>query len=206
MKIQEASVTPELLSTLHELFQMNSFSKAALGGGTSLALRFGHRKSIDIDLFLNEAFHSLLLQEELSRHFIGFALLNRTEGSLNAAIGNTKIDVLLHTYPLLGEYDQAEDLRLLSLEDMAAMKINAVTNRGSKKDFSDLLLLHQNGIPLEAAVQLFCAKYGPSGRFMAIKSLNWFEDAESEPDPVYLNGWTWSYVKRQMTPLAAALI
>lgn len=117
-----------------------------------------------------------------------------------------KLDILRHSYRLLAEYTQTESLRLISLPDMAAMKVYAVTNRGSKKDFSDLLLLHENGLSLAESLDFFCAKYGPAGRFLAIRSLNWFGETETEPDPIYLNRWTWPLVCRRMTTLARALI
>lgn len=147
------SVSPELLETLFALSTLESLSKTALGGGTSL-----------------------------------------------------KIDILLHAYPLLGEYSWLDSVRCVSLPDMAAMKVNAVTNRGSKKDFSDLLLLYDNGISLTKSLQFFCAKYGTAGKFLAIRSLNWFEDADAEPDPMYLNGWTWAYVRERMMKLAEQLL
>ncbi len=206
MMAHPESVSPELLEKLQALSSMDTLSRAALGGGTSLALVFGHRKSIDIDFFLSEPFDSILLQESLARRFHDFLLANRTAGCLSGTIGSVKIDVLLHSYPLLREYSVFGAVPFLSLPDMAAMKINAVTNRGSKKDFSDLLLLHENGIPLSQALDFFCAKYGSSGRFLAIRSLNWFEDAEGEPDPWYLNGWTWPEVRKRMTRLVEPLV
>jgi hypothetical protein len=195
------SVSPELLEIAGSLAAMEELCGAALGGGTSLALVFGHRKSIDIDYFLADAFDPIRLQEALFRLFPDIEFVNRTSGSLCATIGTVKLDMLLHSYPLL-----REGLQFLSMADMAAMKVNAVTNRGSKKDFSDLLLLHENGIPLADALDLFCQKYGPSGRFLAIRSLNWFEDTEGEPDPQYLNGWTWGSVRLRMMDIAKTLI
>lgn len=40
-----------------------------LGGGTSLALRFGHRKSVDLDLFTRSSFDSRQLQQGVTRQF-----------------------------------------------------------------------------------------------------------------------------------------
>jgi len=200
------SVSPELLERLFLLAKMECLRDAALGGGTSLALVFGHRRSIDIDFFLTDPFDSLVLQEALALRFNDFSLMNRTIGCLSATIDSIKVDILLHAYPIIGESSILGGVRILSLPDLAAMKINAVTNRGSKKDFSDLLLLHESGIPLADALDYFCQKYGPAGRFLAIRSLNWFEDAEQEPDPVYLNGWTWGLVRQRMTRLAKGLV
>jgi len=200
------SASPRMLEILHFLNGMGELKQAALGGGTSLALRFGHRKSIDLDFFLVEPFDSPGLQETLIRLFPDLEILNRTPGSLCAITESVKLDFLLHSYPLLREYTSLDSVRCLSLPDLAAMKVNAVTNRGSKKDFSDLLLLHENGIPLTAALDFFSVKYGPAGRFLAIRSLNWFADAEEEPDPLYLNGWTWPEVHQRMAGLAKALL
>jgi hypothetical protein len=86
------------------------------------------------------------------------------------------------------------------------MKVNAVTNRGSKKDFTDLLLLHEEGIQLNMALDFFCKKYGEGGRFLAVRSLAWFADAEEEPDPVYLNGWSWKEVRGRVEQLVKNII
>jgi hypothetical protein len=86
------------------------------------------------------------------------------------------------------------------------MKVNAVTNRGSKKDFTDLLLLHEEGIQLNMALDFFCKKYGGGGRFLAVRSLAWFDDAEGEPDPVYLNGWSWKEVRGRVEQLVKNII
>jgi predicted nucleotidyltransferase component of viral defense system len=205
MIVHRESVSPELIEILHALVAVEPLDKAALGGGTSLALAFGHRKSIDIDFFLTDPFDSNQLQDSLARRFSDFSLTNRTAGSLSAITGSIKVDILLHSYPLLRDYTTLDSIQCMSLPDMAAMKINAVTNRGSKKDFSDLLLLHENGIPLTTALDFFCEKYGSAGRFLAIRSLAWFEDAEDEPDPRYQNGWTWLQVRDRMERLAKAL-
>ena len=122
------------------------------------------------------------------------------------AIGGIKVDILLHAYPLLREIEIAEGLRLVSAADVAAMKINAVTNRGSKKDFIDLLILHERGIALSEPLDLFCRKYGSAGKFLAIRSLSWFDDADEEPDPVFLNGWTWDAVRSRMRSLMGRIV
>jgi hypothetical protein len=199
-------VSAELLKLLPVLAGLEELRGAALGGGTSLALVFGHRKSVGIDLFLVDPFDSLGLQEALAGVIPGIQIVNRTEGSLCATTGSVKIDILHHSYPLLKDYSKFDSIPFLSLPDIAAMKINAVTNRGSKKDFSDLLLLNDNGISLAASLDYFCQKYGQTGRFLAIRSLNWFDDTVGEPDPLYLNGWTWAEVRTRMENLARELI
>lgn len=200
------SVSPELFKLLKIIMTRKEFDNFILGGGTSLALRFGHRKSIDIDLFNIDSFDSIQSIDYLHNLFTDLEVVNRTIGSVCAVVQNCKMDILHHPYPLLYEPVIAEDIRFLSLPDLAAMKINAVTNRGSKKDFVDLLLLHDNGIPLVKALDYFCDKYGNAGRFLAVRSLAWFEDAESEPDPVFLNGWVWKDVRKRIESLVEGII
>jgi len=199
------AATPELLELLHELFRIEDLEAFSLGGGTSLALRFGHRMSVDIDLFSLKEFDPELLLQSLRGRFSETEIFNRTAGSLCLAIRGIKVDILLHACVQLDPPSSDGDIRFVSLADIAAMKVNAVTNRGSKKDFSDLLLIHQNGIPVSNAVELYCKKYGEAGRFLAIRSLQFFDDAREEPDPLYLNDWTWDLVETEMTGLTAEL-
>lgn len=203
--MHEEAASPVLLELLRHLMGREEVSGFTLGGGTSLALRFGHRRSIDLDFFTRRPFDPGQLQQWVARDFPEPHIVNRTTGSLCIVVRGVKIDFLLHEYPPLKPDWTDDGVRHCSLPDLCAMKINAVVGRGSKKDFSDLLLLHENGFELKSALEYFCLKYGEAGRFLAIRSLNWFEDAEEEPDPTYLNGWTWPTVKRQMTALAKAL-
>jgi hypothetical protein len=195
-----------MLELLEILPTVDGLEDAVLGGGTSLALVYGHRRSVDLDFFLADSFDSQKLAAALYSRFPGMEVLNRTRGSLCVIADSVKIDLLHHPYPRLDEGQKLGALRLASRSDMAAMKVNAVTNRGSKKDFCDLLLLTELGIELPGAIEFFCRKYGPSGRFLALRSLAWFGDADAEPDPLFLNGWTWSSVRERMASRARALI
>ena len=200
------SVSPELLNLLKVIMMKNEFYKFVLGGGTSLALRFGHRQSIDIDLFSIDPFDSGQCISFMHSLFTDLEIVNRTTGSVCVVVYKCKLDILHHSYPLLYEPVVDDGIRFLSLPDLAAMKINAVTNRGSKKDFIDLLLLHENGISLEKSLDYFCEKYGNAGRFLAVRSLSWFGDTESEPDPIFLNGWTWKDVRHRVQKLVEGII
>lgn len=203
--MHEEAVSPVLLELLRLLMDSKEVSGFTLGGGTSLALRFGHRKSVDLDLFTRSSFDSGQLQQWVTRRFSNPPIVNRTAGSLCTVVQGIKVDFLLHDYPVLVPDRNEQSVRYCSLEDLSAMKINAVVGRGSKKDFSDLLLLHENGYALKTSLEHFCNKYGEGGRFLAIRSLNWFQDAEEEPDPVYLKGWSWPMVKQRMMALGKEL-
>lgn len=204
--MHDNALSLELKKNLDFLMAQESLAPFSLGGGTSLAIRFGHRMSVDLDWFTPVPFNSLVLHETLRSWYPGLEVVNRTPGSLCCIADGIKLDFLLHAYPRLQEDAVVDGRRLLSLPDIAAMKINAVTNRGSRKDFSDLLLLHKaGGISLSDSLEYFCKKYGDAGRALALRSLIWFDDAEEEPDPVFLNGWTWSEVRQSMTTLGQNL-
>ena len=200
------SVSPELLQLLKALMLETELEEFILGGGTSLSLRFGHRQSIDLNLFTIQPFNSRQFINLLHSLFNNLEVVNQTVGSVCTIAHNCKLDILHHPYPLLFNPIVDDGIRFFSLPDLAAMKINAVTNRGSKKDFTDLLLLHENGINLAQALDYFCDKYGNAGRFLAVRSLAWFEDAESEPDPIFLNGWVWKEIRQRIESLVDGII
>ena len=91
------------------------------------------------------------------------------------------------------------------MRDISAMKINAISGRGSKKGFSDLLFLHEHGLPLSTSMDNYLAKYGDDALFPALKSLTYFGDADGEPDPRYRNGWEWEQVRVKIEKLGARL-
>jgi len=174
----------------------------SLGGGTSLALRFGHRLSVDLDFFTTAEFDTGQLIDQLG--LTGATLVNRAQNSLTLDVQGTKLDFLRHAYPLLAPPEAIEGVRLLSLPDVTAMKLNATANRGAKKDFFDLCELQRHH-PLPTMLEWFETKYRSADRFTVIRSLGWFEDAESEPDPVSLNGNDWQAVKNQVRGMVSNL-
>jgi len=174
----------------------------SLAGGTSLALRFGHRVSVDLDFFTVEEFdaEALLRQLELPRECV----VDRASGTLQLLWQGVKIDFLRHAYPLLETPVVLDGIGMLALPDVAAMKLNAITNRGSKKDFFDLtMLLESRNLP--ELLDAYCRKYSVSNKFMAIRSLAWFDDAEAEPDPESLAILSWPAVKATISAAVASL-
>lgn len=174
-----------------------------LGGGTALALQFGHRESIDLDLFTLDVFdpHDLLgdLPGQSDREILGVAA-----NSLNLRLNQVKVDFLRHSYPRLRATVMCENIRMLDIPDIAAMKLAAVTNRGARKDFYDLVLLAEiHGLP--QLLEWYGEKFPGYDLFPVIRSLTWFADAEGEPDPVLLRALRWSEVKEFLTRAVAAL-
>lgn len=189
------ALPPPVARLLRRLAPLPALSEFSLAGGTSLALRFGHRVSVDLDFFTTLAFDParLLLESAVAQSRI----LGQSAGSLNLEVEGVKVDFLRHDYPLLEEPEVFDGVRMLSIRDVAAMKLNAIVNRGAKKDFYDLhtLLCHHS---LPELMEAYARKYPQAETFMLMRSLSYFEDAESEPDPVSLTGQTWSKVKAEI--------
>jgi len=87
-------------------------------------------------------------------------------------------------------------IELAGVPDIAAMKVVAIAQRGTKKDFFDLYEILR-GISIQEVKTWFLEKYGDRrvNCYHVVRSLVFFEEAEGEPDPVSLNGTTWEEVK-----------
>ncbi len=177
----------------------------ALAGGTNLSLRYGHRLSIDLDLFTNQSFSEAEVFDKLVIRFPGIIKTDEGKNTLSLMIDEVKVDLLAHRYPLLVDFTEETGIRLWSVNDVIAMKLGAVSGRGAKKDFWDIAEL-LNHFTLEQMLQLFNAKYTNSDRGYVVRSLTYFEDAEDQADPIVLNDVTWPEVKQRVLKAVKELI
>ncbi len=106
-----------------------------------------------------------------------------------------EVDILKYPYKLINPPVISEGIRLLSKEDIIPMKLSAVANRGSKKDFYDVYYLLQE-YSLKEMISLFEKKFSCYNNFHVIKSLTYFEDAEKDINPKVLKKCTWEEVKQ----------
>ena len=89
----------------------------------------------------------------------------------------------------------ADNIYLATIDDIAAMKLNAIIGRGSKKDFIDLFFILKD-YSLATIMGFYTKKYNDGSAFLVLKSLIYFEDAEESEDPVSLKGQTWNSIKQ----------
>jgi len=170
-----------------------------LAGGTGLALRLGHRISLDLDLFsvdclLNHSDRTALKKTlEISGKV---EILDEKDGTCHLRLGNTAVSLFHYPYELLKPPSKWAGLKIASVEDISAMKLSAVVSRGSKKDFIDLFFMCR----LHKATDLF--KWAelkfpnhPNFAVQAAKALVYFEDAEKEPMPRMLKPAAWTEIK-----------
>lgn len=193
MSLHLETVSEPLIGLLRRLMQVDALKPFYLVGGTALALRYGHRTSVDLDLFTHTRFNSTELAELLVHAFN----LNEAVVETNTVLGRIngiKTDFIAHRYSLVSGVEANDGIRLLAVEDIAAMKLNAIANRGSKKDFWDLYELLQH-FKRDELFEFYHQKYPAGSLWNVEKSLAYFDDADADPDPVDLSGRTWDEVK-----------
>ena len=187
------TIEPKTLELLRRLQSLSIFEHSRLVGGTALALQLGHRKSIDLDMFGSIEATSEEIQDACRN--AGELEISKTSKNINIYwLDGIKVDCVNYPYEWLEECKILDGLRLASVNDIAAMKISAIINRGTKKDFIDLHFLLKE-MSLNQILDLYDKKYPDGSRFIAIKSLTYFEDAESDPMPYMFNDVTWDDVK-----------
>ena len=203
--LQTRTVEPGTLGLLKRLMEMKEVSPFYLVGGTALALQIGHRVSIDLDLFTPEDYDKDMLIQALDEEF-EFSIVSEENRMLISYVNQVKVDFVKMSYPILFPPLLVEGVRMLDIKDIAPMKLKAITQRGSKKDFFDLYYLLES-MPLERILELFKKKFKQYEVFHVIKSLGYFEDAEQYADPVVFDKTvSWEKVKSRITKAVADLM
>jgi hypothetical protein len=178
-----------------KISQAGFISDFYLAGGTALAIHFGHRESIDLDFFSQKEFSLTKIKNELS--MLGsFTLISEEEGTLHGLLDEVKISFFYYPYPTLFPFIEFEKVPLADERDIASMKIDAISSRGSKKDFIDLYFLLKK-YSLNEILEFFEKKYDQIqfNRLHILKSLIFFEDADKEPEPIMLKNISWDKIK-----------
>lgn len=189
------TVSPDTLELLNSLMAKKYLQQFTLVGGTSLALQIGHRLSLDLDMFTTEPFETSGLKLLLQDDYPSLQVDLEHPNTLITTINGIKVDFIRFKYgfdyPLIFE----ENTRLADIKDIAAMKLDAISGRGKKKDFFDLFFLLKR-FSLHELLEMYQQKYKHTTIFHVIKSINYFEDSEGEPDPVVIDSSvTWETVK-----------
>ena len=167
--LQTRTIEPRTLGLLTALMAMPLLDQFYLVGGTALALQMGHRLSIDLDLFTTEPFVKSDLLDLLNAKF---RVILESEGTnmLITNINEVKVDFVKMGYPLLFLPFIEEDIRMLDIRDTAPMKLKAIVQRGSKKDFFDVYFLLSR-LSLGEILGLFSEKFKQQEMFHVVKSL-----------------------------------
>lgn len=187
------TIDPPTLELLKNLLAFREFSELRLAGGTSLALQIGHRKSIDLDLFGKLEADEFSISRCLNN--LGPVVLLKQSQNINIYLVNgVKVDLVNYPYPWIESVNNSDQLRLAGKKDIAAMKLAAITGRGTRKDFIDLYFLLQEN-SLKTLLSYYTEKFSDGSPFLVLKSLAYFDDAENEETPYMLKNIKWNVVK-----------
>lgn len=187
--------THEVLLSLLSKSYLKDFS---LVGGTCLALRYGHRKSIDLDLFSTVQFEPPVLEDLIKIDYPDYTYRGNNTYMLFCNIEKVKTDMIYHPFGLLYPVETIQNIRMFSIQDVAAMKLFAICKRGTKKDFYDVWALLEN-YDARDLVDMFVKKYGDDKLIFLKKSILYFEEADGTEEPeVFIKKLNWKKVKNRV--------
>lgn len=193
----EKVLSGQTLQDLEALARLGLFSSFYLAGGTGCSLQIGHRISFDLDLFSREKFKTKNLIERL-RACGQFLLEVKEPDTLIGIFEKTRISLFRYPYQLLFPAKEFRRLSVADIRDIACMKLDAISSRGSRRDFVDLYFIIKEIGNLKIVIDFFKKKYeGIEYNIMHIlKSLVYFEDAEKEPMPIMIKNVNWIDIKK----------
>lgn len=186
------TVNDHTLELLKHLSAVPEFSAMRLVGGTSLALQYGHRTSVDLDFF--GTFDTETPFSDILRRYGKLTILKESEKIKVYLLDGIKVDFVYYDYPWLCDPLKVDGLTLAVPSDIAAMKVNAIEGRGSKKDFIDLYFLLKN-YTLEEILDFYKQKHPEHSVFRALMSMSYFDDADAQPTPRMFEQVSWEEIK-----------
>ena len=189
-------LSPKTQNNLESLNSLAFVKKYYLAGGTALSLHFGHRFSFDLDFFSQNPEKSEIIRDNLEK--IGkLEIIQNDFGTFNGILNDVKISFFIYKYPLLHPAKEYKVIKVADVSDIACMKVDAVSSRGTKRDFIDLFFICQK-ISLLKILSLFLKKYSSVkvNKFHIIKSLVYFNDAKDDPMPRMIEKISWQEVKK----------
>lgn len=203
------TVNDLLRETLLLLMQSKEFKDFRLVGGTALSLQLGHRISVDIDLFTDAEYGSIdfdAIEEFLDANF------NYVDKNFGAVAGmgksyligedkenNVKLDLYYTTDPFMDPPLLNENLRMASLEEIIAMKVDVIQRTGRKKDFWDLYeILPKYRIAQMIALHKMRYEYTHNEPLIRANFTN-FSEADDDFEPICLRGYYWEIIKEDFT-------
>lgn len=189
------TILPDTLELLKRLASQPELSQTRLVGGTALALQYGHRQSVDLDFFgiLSEDKDDLV---EMSKKAGEVMVINRSKAIMQMMINQVKVDFVDYSrYVWIDEPILGDGFVLASDKDIAAMKVNAIIGRGTRKDFIDLYVLLQH-YSLSQIMDFYKRKYPEFSEYRALLSMTYFDDAEMQDMPKMFIDTSWEEMKK----------
>lgn len=185
--------------------------EAYLGGGVAVALRFHHRTSEDLDFFVRGPLDAAALADDLALGGPGVEVTSVADRTVYAVVDGVPVSVLGYRHPLLHPPETTDGLpiRLASNDDLVAMKLSAIGNRGAAKDFWDLDVMLLAGVcdgRIDVALARFREKYPNVDPGYVVRGLAYFGSADAEPLPAGLEEAAWEAIKARFVVRVRELV
>ncbi len=191
------TLPPDARRILSQLGQRPPIHSLYLAGGSGAALHLGHWISVDLDFFTRFSYDAESLVQHLQTIAL-FKIQQQSRGSLVGRLDGVRVSFFAYPYPLLKEPLDLEGCRIAHLLDIALMKIIAICQRGTRRDFVDLYFICQQGYDLGQLLHRIPEKYTtvsyPS--YSLLRALVYFADADPDPPPHMLTPFEWDQAKR----------
>ena len=193
--LYRATLEKSTLGLLKKLQQAPVLGNVRLVGGTALALQLGHRQSVDLDFFGPISVSGSQIVEQLFPLGFEDITIVRDIGAVKVFfIDKIKVDIVSYRYAWLEDAVREDGIVMAGLKDIAAMKLSAVTNRGSKKDFIDVYYLLRH-FSIRQMLDFYEQKYYDGSLYNVIRSLTWFADGENDEMPKMTAPISWEHIK-----------
>lgn len=191
------SVSEELLGIIGAVSKEPAFKEFRLCGGTALALHIGHRKSNDADFVLDREFNTDETAALLTKLFQKVTDLHTGAHGLFARVNGIKTDFLTWNLPFIRPPVISDGITLTHVEEIIAMKLFAITQRGEKKDYMDIAIMLRE-YSVKDMLGFYKERHKGSDEMNVLRSLSSFSDIENQPEPVMLNSFTWNETKSKL--------
>lgn len=196
--LHKETVSASTLELLKKLMADKKLKDFVLVGGTALSLQMGHRISVDLDLFVNQEFEAEEIRDYMERTYhleTDYMAFATVKGEINGV----QVDCIAHSYPWIRPFVEKEDIRLASMEDICAMKLNAIAGNGTRiKDFIDVAFL-SSMYSLNQMLSFYEEKYH-ANPLMPLKGIVFFDDINMEAPIKMADGKTlnWKKIEKRL--------
>ena len=196
--LHKETIDASTLELLKKLMADKKLKDFVLVGGTALSLQMGHRISVDLDLFVNQEFEAEEIRDYMERTYhleTDYMAFATVKGEINGV----QVDCIAHSYPWIRPFVEKEDIRLASMEDICAMKLNAIAGNGTRiKDFIDVAFL-SSMYSLNQMLSFYEEKYH-ANPLMPLKGIVFFDDINMEAPIKMADGKTlnWKKIEKRL--------
>ncbi len=190
-------ISPDLLEIIKKICAHKSFAHFRLCGGTALALQCGHRISVDADFVSEKKIDANELIAVINQEFKNVSDIHMGTHGLFLKVNDVKTDFLTWNSPFIRPELISDGIRLLNVEEIIAMKLFAILQRGEKKDYMDIASL-LGRFSLEEMISFYSERHKGSDGMLILKYLSSYGDIENQPEPRMLNGFTWIDCKKKL--------